>query len=301
MSTTEHTFDQIAHFFYEQNAPLVKLADALEALDIVSLDAKPAALKAALSMRGILCEAGELRQQDDFEPAAPPKADFDPFVRAAKEAVDMAVKPIPAGELLGMSGLVTEALPADGMAQHLRAASIYYIPGAGYWKFPQYASERGELFVSPSRSRPVAAAMEAFASHGWPLAGLDIERITHGEASSRFCTIQSLKEKHRYLRSIGNGLFIPIGAEPTALRPVPLTKAVAEVLIDHRPPDPIFRADDVRLYKLAAVLAKHRLATVKEGWINRSGRRQRVVYMELTETGYASLKGLDRRIKSDEF
>lgn len=301
MSATEHHFDRIAHFFYEQNKPILKLDEALHALDIIDLDVSKEVLKAAMSMRGVFCVGGELRQAEEVVPLSPPKPDFSPFVRAAREAVDMAVRPIPAGDLLGMSGLVSEALPADGIADHLKAASIYFIPGLGYWRSPQFANERGELFSSVSQSRQVNVVNDIFTRHGWPLAGQDIERLSNGEVTSRFCTLHAAKLKHRYIKGIGNGLFVPIGAEPTKVRPIPLTKVLAEALIDHKPSEPIFRSENVRLYKIASLLAKHGHATVKEKWEMRSGRHQRAVMMELTEEGFASLKGFDRRAKADEF
>lgn len=299
--STEHQLDQISGYFSEQRKQAMRLDVILEALGIVSLDMDKNAISAAMSVRGLSYEDGRIVRAHEIAPELPPKSDFSPFVRAAREAIDMATRPIPAGELIGMSGISTEALPAEGIINHLHAAGLYHIPGIGYWKYPQYANDRGELFFAPPKSQPARRMLEAFAKHGWPLAGEEIERLTNGEASSRFVSLQAGKPTHALIKSVGGGMFIPAGAVATRERPIPMTSANAEALIDADPAEPIFRAEDVRLYKLATILARHGLATVKDVWKVRAGRRQRAVSMELTEEGFAALKGLDRRNQKDEF
>lgn len=299
--STENQLDQIAGYFSSQHKQAMKLDTILEALGIVSLDLETKALKAAMSMRGLSYEDGRIVAAHNVAPELPPKVDFAPFIRAAREVIDMATKPVPAGDLIGMTGIATEALPAEGIANHLHAAGIYFIPGAGFWHLPQYANDRGELFYAEPKSPAARRMLEVFARHGWPLSGEEIERLTSGEATSRFVTLQAARPKHAPIKSVGAGLFIPAGAIATKERPIPMTAAVAEALIDVVPTQPIYRADDVRLYKLAAILARHGLANVKDVWKVRAGRRQRAVTMELTEEGYEALKGLDRRAQKDEF
>lgn len=299
--STEYQLNQIAEYFTNSGRNSMRIAAILEALDIATLDMEPKALAAAMAMRGLSVDRGRIIAGREVEPELPPRADFAPFVMAAKEAIDMATKPIPAGDLIGMSGLASSALPAEGIAHHLHAAGIYLIPGAGYWKLPQYANDRGELFYARPKSDKVRLLLDAFERQGWPLSGEEIERLTDKKVTSRFVTMQAARPIHAPIKSVGSGLFIPAGAAPTTERPVPMTSAVAEALIDVKPNDPIYRAEDVRLYKLAAILARHGLATVKDVWKVRAGRRQRAVTMELTEAGFAALKGLDRRVQKDEF
>lgn len=298
--SSEHTYDRIAAHFYESNKEAIPLETVIELLGLINLDVPKEALKAAMSMRGLDYRNGEITRKRPDEGQRPPKSDYSAFVLAAREAIDMASKPMPAGELIGISGLSTEAIPRE-LPHHLRSAGIYFIPGAGYWKHPQYATDTGELHYSPSRSEALVALMNAFQEHGWPLSGEEIEKATGGKVTSRFCSLSAHRNRHRLIRSVGNGMFVPYGAQATPSRPIPVSNNVMHTVIDHDPAEPIFRAENVRLYKIAPILAKHGVAKIKEGASVRNGRRQRYILMELTEAGYKAFKGMDARGKKEDF
>ncbi len=301
MSTTEKNLDRIAEYFFGQEKQIIPFEEALRALDIFNLEMSRTALRAAMAMRGLAYANGEITIAADMQRAIPAKVDYAPFIQAAKAAVDMAVKPIPTGELIGMSGLVTEAIPGE-LPFYLRSAGVYFIPGAGYWKYPQYASDHGELFCAPNKSRRITLLMETFSRHGWPLAGQEIETLTGGAVTSRFCSTKSAAvQRHCQIRAIAHGLFSPIGAEATLEMPIPITKNIAEDILGNLPSEPIFFKEKPRMYKIAEVLAAHGMATVSYKWLARNGYRQRARYMELTEQGYKMLRGLDRRLRKDEF
>lgn len=301
MPATEHTFNAIANAYYEQGRATVPLEEILRSLDLWEWTVPKKVLKDALAVRGLTLANDEISETGDTAPLIPVKTGYEAFIRAAKDAIEMVEKPVSAGELIGMTGLATEAVPAESLAYHLRRAGIYYIPGVGFWRYPQFATVRGELLATPGRSKKARRIAEAFKEHGWPLAGEEVERITAGEVSSRFMSQQAHKKAHRMVATIGNSLFVPAGIAATSDMPVPVTHNVVAAILDHSPSKPLFRDEDVKLYKLAAVLARHGLATVRQGWSRRHGRQTRIVFMELTETGHRLLTGLDRRTRKDEF
>lgn len=302
MSTTEGNLDRIAHWFHEQNKEVVTLDDALKALEIWTLDVGREVLRNAFTARGVTYASGELRRPAPFVETAPPKADYLPFVNAAKDIIDMAVKPVSVADLITHGGLVSTAVPpSNTLGHHLKRAGVHFIPGIGYWKHPQYITAAGEILMAAPRSKKSRRMMDTFIAHGWPLAGEEIERLTNGEVTSRFMTKQSHIKGARLVKSLRGGLFVPAMTTTTADMPIPMTHDMAEAILSNNPSEPIYRSENVTLYKMAGLLARHRMATVKEGWGIRNGRRQRKAFMELTEAGHASLKGLDRRARKDDF
>lgn len=301
MSATEHQFDQIANAFYEKGSATVPLETILRELDIWEWGVPKKVATTALATRGLTLKNGEISETGDAAPLLPVASGFEPFLRAAKDAIEMVEKPVSAPELIGMTGLATEAIPSESLAYHLRRVGIYYIPGAGFWRYPQFATPKGELWATTPRSKQGKRIMDTFRDHGWPLAGEEVERITAGEVSSRFMSQQAHKRNHRLVAGVGNSLFVPAGVAATADMPVPVTHNVVAAILDHSPAAPLYRDADVKLYKLASILARHGLATVKQGWSRRHGRQTRIVFMELTEAGFRTLSGLDKRTRKDEF
>lgn len=298
MSATEFQFDQIANAFYEKGKATIPLEEILRDLDLWQWDVKAKALTSALAMRGLTLINGELSATGDAASFIPVKTGFDAFIRAAKNALDMVERPVPAAELIGMTGLASEAVP-EHLAYHLRRVGIYHIPGVGYWRHPQYATTRGELLASSPKSKIGTRIVETFQLHGWPLAGEEIEKLTAGEVTSRTMSQQTQKGPNRVALTLGNSLFIPAGVVATDSQPIPMTANVVEIIMDHPQTVPIFREDNVKLYKLAFLLAKHNMAVIREHWERRGGRQSRAVTMALTEDGRQIIAGMDKRRKDD--
>lgn len=296
--STDATINAISEAFWNASKPAVPLEDLLNAADAEAWDMPKETLATALAVRGLTLANGMVSETGDAAPLEPVKADYSVFLRRAREAVEIAEQPLSAAELIGMTGLSTEAVPAASMAHHLRTVGVFFIPGAGYWRNPQYASERGEVWYARFTSKKLRRVMELFKDHGWPLAGADIERLTAGEVTSRFMSVEAHRTKFAAVRSMGGGLFIPTGA---AVRSgIPMTHNVAAAILDINPREGVARDDDVRLYKIAAVLERHNLAKVKYTTTTRGGRRVRLVYVDLTEHGYRTLRKIDKR-SNDEF
>lgn len=300
--TTEYQLNKIAEYFNGREEASMPLADVLAAIGVERMELRDGALAAAMAARGISFEDGRLYSPKAAAAVEPASADYKPFIAAALEIIDMATAPIPAAEMVGATGIAASAIPRGGFSHHLTAAGIHYIPGAGYWKAPQFVGDDGEFFYAPPKAKKVRIMLECFKLHGWPLAGEDVERLTSGAVASRFVTLHAAKAGgSAVIKGIGNALFVPAGAMETPERPVPISPGVAGELLKLTPADKIFRSENVLLYKLARVLERHGHAKVFGRFLVRNGRRQRAVSLELTEAGFNAIKGLDRRLIKDEF
>lgn len=257
----------------------------------------PGALRAAMAIRGVSLRNGEFCREVAAEVTLPPRANYEAFVARAAEIVDLAERPVPVAQLVTDGALVSEAIPGDTIEHHMRVAGIYLIPGLGYWKHPQFITSRGEIFTAPIRDTKSEEMLRAFTLSGWPLSGEDVERVTNGVVTSRYVTHHAHRRRHRFIKSIAHGLFVPEGAFPSRDMPIPMTRPVAAMLLENKASEAIFASENARLYKLANLLKKHGMATTREAWPTHNGRRQRALFMELTPDGYQKLKGIGATIR----
>jgi hypothetical protein len=286
-------------------APLIKVLDRAGMPDF---DALPSVMRAAMSVRGILYRDGSLWTPEIMEPIkrykpAPKKGSlefsYSAFISAAVRAVTMAVEPVPATTLLGMMGLMTEAVPSSPSA-YLEQAEVYFIPGAGYWRYNHYASPSGDLIygrLSPQRIEMCAA----FIRHGWPLTVKEMTEACTYKVSSRYLHYVSNTTRDRLIAMRHGMIFPAMVLDNASKRNVPISPRVARTILELDEDQSISSTACPKMYKMAAILSDFDVARVTYAWEGKEGKSVRVVRIRTTDAGREQLLWNRSRADMDEF
>ena len=144
----------------------------------------------------------------------------------------------------------------------------------------------------------VRSIMRYFDSHGWPVAGRDAERDTAGIVSSRFLARYSTGGGRQHVLALGAGLYAPVDKAGTD--PVPVSRDVAQAVLALEADEVIDDHDHLRLFKLAMILERKGLATIRKSRTTRAGIRRQTIRLALNEAGRSMLEARARLAK-DEF
>lgn len=301
MTATAATFEEIARYVFDSGTDNVPLESALKAISLFSLNCEARVLKAEMASRGISYANGELTIIGPKD-RAPRRPTLKPFAERAKLALEMATRPIPAADLIFMSGLTTEALPASGLAQSMRSIGAFHIPGLGYWRHTQYADSNGRLFFRPHFSDKANRLLVCFREFGWPLSGRFIEDATGGEIKDRYCSSSSLTQSKPVVRMVYRSLFVPSGVDNAKYLPFPMTKRIASLLLEADGREQISSGDDNFVFKLCRMMEYFDMGEVRL-YAKRSplGKTQRYCRINLSQLTIRLLENIDKRDTSDEF
>lgn len=232
----------------------------------------------ALSLKGINLANGTLTLADGERSHMPGLSAYTEFKKAAKHAMRWRGEPIEAIDLITATGLSGEQVPYANMKDALASIGLRFIPGHGYWKHPIYSdpvTRAVSVSVSPKR---ISGVMPMFRQYGWPLAGRDIERLS--ETRSR--TVSEIASRgNMFVRPIGIGLYVPADQRGD----VPLSANVAERMLSIKPDEWVLAEDDLRSFRIACLMERKELATVKMSRISARGRRGQRLLFEPTRDG----------------
>ena len=238
----------------------------------------------AMKVRGFVVSGGSIlfpvdHDGDTFNPVA---TDYATFVERAKIAIDTAGRPVDTAELIERCDLVSAATPGARMRKVMADAGYHYIRGAGYWIAPQYTTPGGQVVSSRIKSRRVAAMLDAFETHGWPLAGQELPELTKRLVTSSYASRYALKPGAR-IASIGSGLYIP--ADLVDEKPFAMSRNIIEAIKALQPGDLLDDSDNLRLFRIGLVMSKLHMADVKMSRSIRAGKRVQTMRIKLTTKG----------------
>lgn len=302
MSAHEALYDHIARLYQERGNGVVHLEELIEqaardGFEIVWSVSRQAIINALL-VRDIDATGPTVEPVKDIvENYDPVATDFAEFTAAAAQIMKTAEYPIDALDLISMTGLATTAVPMSALALYLRRVGIYFIPGVGYWRSAQYVDPSGRIIAPKIRGARMRELFSYFETHGWPVAGPDIERDTAGLVTSRFMARQGAASDSPII-GIGCGLYIladkatPDGLSMSRNVALSLLALTDDVIIDDK--------DHLRLYRLALIMERKGLATVKKSRTTRGGVRRQTARLSINPEGRALLESYARLAK-DEF
>lgn len=259
----------------------------------------PVSLANGLRPHGLAIRSGMIEREDaPAENYNPVLTGFDEFTKAAKRVVDEAEYPVDAMDLATRTGLVSTSIPYATMKTHLAKVGVHFIPGLGYWSAPQYTDPSGRIVSKHMRTERVGQMLSTFEKQGWPITGQDAERHTGGVVTSRFMSRYAAGAGAQTIKGIGAGLFVP--ADKLGDGPVPMSPNVAAALLALDPETVIDDHDHLRLFRLAMILERHELATIRKSRTSRSRVRIQTARVTLNEAGKKMVEKIARRGR-DEF
>lgn len=297
MPTHDSIYDFVADRFRALEATEYTLErlllDAEQAGYFDAWDIPRVAMAGALRMRGLELKDGIVSlphiEGEHFDPIA---TDFAEFKKAAARVINEAAMPIPTHEFIGMLGLQRAAIPMASMRQVLTAEGIHHLPGAGYWKSPQYTHPDGWTVSKRIRSKRAEALNELIEQHGWPIVGLDAEQLTGGLVTSRFLS-QYAYSGHGFIRGIGSGLYVP--ADKWAADTIPMSRNVADALLDIDETTKLDDKDHLRLFRICLRAEKLGWATIKLSRTTRDRIRRQTMQVAWTIEGIEQLRRAVRK------
>lgn len=247
----------------------------------------------AMRVRGIEVANGIMSlPQLDGEHFDPVATDFADFKAAAHRVLAQVVMPVPTHDFIGMLGLQRSAIPLAGMRSVLLDQGIHHLPGVGYWRSPQYTSPDGWTVSKRIRSVRINALNELFEQHGWPIVGKDAEQITEGVVTSRFIAIYAARNMG-IVRSIGVGLYVP--SDKWADKTIPMSRNVADALLDIDGTTQIDDKDHLRLFRIGLLAVKLGWATARKSRTTRDRIRRQTMVLKWTEEGINQLRRAVKR------
>lgn len=251
------------------------------------------AINNAMKMQGLEVADGLVRvaetPDEHYEPVA---TDFAEFLAAAKRVMTDAEYPLDAAELIERTGIKQSAVPMATLKTYMRRIDIHFIPGAGYWRNPQYVDPAGRIISRRARSERTAALTAYFESHGWPIVGGDASTDTLGLVTSRFLANYRQNSGRDRIVSIGGGLYIPSDKADDAC---PLSPNVAAAILSLTPDAMLDDKDHLRLFRVGLWLRRHDYATLRMSRTTRSGIRRQTMRIELTDAGRSLLTPVTRQ------
>jgi hypothetical protein len=259
-------------------------AEKFEFHDVFNLDRH--GLANAMKARGLIYRDGMISAPEP-EPGEPiPPADVTAqFIAACGLIFTTAQSPVDTPDLIRRTGVT----PPPRMTAALKRAGLHYIKGAGWWTAPQYTTPEGKLLSRRIPSERLAAAVAAFENHGWPLTGSDLERLTKGIVTQRWIDGYMRKPIAEFF-SAGHGLGLYAPADQRSQKPFPITANVATMMIGNSDGRLLNNIEHTHAYKLALLLSRHDMATVKRSRTPIEKTAVSTVRVKLTAAGLAFLK-----------
>lgn len=252
-----------------------------------------------LRSRGLVIRSGKIEQdKEPLEHYDPVLTDFDDFLAAARRVIDEAEYPLDPMDLANRTGLISTSIPYATMKAHLKKIGIHFIPGLGYWRAAQYTDPSGRIVSRHCRTERVGALLSVFEKQGWPITGQEAERHTNGLVTSRFLTRYAAGAGQNTLAGIGAGLFVP--RDKASDKGLPMSANVATALLALTPDTMIDDTDHLRLFRIAMILERRGLATIRKSRSSRSRVRVQTMRVTLTDAGRKMIQKVLRRGR-DEF
>lgn len=284
MSRHDALYDLIVEVVAKAHPEPVPLEAALQAAENAGLSGGWAIprfpLTNALHMRGVKLANGMLCRDvpaPEFEPLT---IDYTAFVEAAVRVITEATAPLTAIEIIGMSGITGEAIPSGSLSALLKPHGIYLIPGVGFWRGPQYIDPSGRIVTARAQSDAVREVLGHFERHGWPILGSAVQEETEGGVTSRYIARLVAKGESDAVAGIGSGMYVPYALR--TVKPLPVSPNVARAMLDVEG-NAIDDKDHLRLFRLALILERHELATLKKSRTTRGGLRRQTAIIVLTD------------------
>lgn len=283
-----------------QSMPLDELLEYAEQEGYAEIWEVPRApITSAMRVRGLDVKNGVVSLPtngvDFFDPVMTDYREFqDACVRVMKEAEH----PLSPPDLIARTGLSDAAVPLSTMQHYLRRVGIHFLPGVGYWKYPQYTDDTGRIVTRRIKSERIEALIDYFQHQGWPIAGKEAERQTKGLVTSRFLVRNAVASSGKLVSGIGSGLYVPLDRAKDG--PIPMSRNIAEALLSLSPDHIIDDKDHLRLFRIALMLERQGLASLKRSRTNRDRVRRQTIRLTLKDAGRAMLEKIARK-QADEF
>lgn len=253
----------------------------------------------AMMIRGVLVKDGFCRKYEGHEFKDTIAVGFKKFSARAVEIVEQADAPVPAVDLIAMVGMSEGAMPLGSLKRYLRRVGIHFIPGLGYWHKKHFIDAGGTIYGKRTGAKYREHILEAFQTYGWPLTNVDIEAATHGRVSRNY-VVMAAKQPWPDMVSIKYGLYVPAGAARRA--GVPMSRNIAEALLDLSPDEALDAKDNTRMYRLCHLLHEMGYGIARHTNTRRDGKARRLAYFTLNETGRRRLNDvIGRKKPEDEF
>lgn len=274
MSRSLH--QEIAYRFRMKDEPTAFVRDILQECAKAGMheaeEPNMEAIENALAARGILLRGGLMSVMPAQFHKGPET--FEVFKKAAKAALRFSAQPMEAVELIEATALAGDMVPYTSMTAVLKEAGLHYIPGAGYWRHRVYSEPVTQTVVS-DHPRRMAAVIDMFRIHGWPVAQ------PKTAAGRKLATLANAKSG--YVRAIHHGLYVPW--DQTG--PLPISANVARSMVKFADDDLISKRD-MGLLRLAFAMAGMGLGEIT---IHReaNGVRQRKVSFKANAAGMKKL------------
>ena len=296
-------FDYMAARFRELGKPSMSLdailSDAEEQGFMDVWEMPRGGIGNAMKVRGLEVRNGQLMfPEHDGEHFDPVETNFAEFKEAAKRVMEEAEYPLPTAELIERAGLHASAAPLASMQSHLREVGIYFLPGVGYWRHPQYTDPAGRVVSKRMRSDRVKTLVSLFEEHGWPIAGKDAERWSQGIVTSRFMTRYANQAGEARIAGIGSGLYVPIDRAEEA--PLPMSRNVVEAVLAIDEETVLDDKDTHRLFRIMLVAERLGWVTLKKSRTTRDRIRRQTARVTWTEEGLKNLRRMNKNT-ADEF
>jgi hypothetical protein len=253
----------------------------------------------AMKLRGLEVGSGSLRlPKHEGEHFDPVETDYAEFKAAAKRIMAEAEYPLQMGELIDRTGLHAAAAPLSAMQYHLKQVGIFWLPGTGYWRHPQYTDPSGRSVSKRIRSDRVEKLVSLFEEHGWPISGKEAEQWTSGVVTSRFMTRYANQAGSSRIKGIGSGLYVPVDkAEEGRL---PMSRNVVEAVAGIDDGAILDDKDTHRLFRIMLVAERLAWVSLKRSRTTRDRTRRQTIKVRWTDEGRRNIARLTKDT-ADEF
>ena len=287
---TDALYDYLAARFREIGAPTYPLssivADAEREGYADIWEAAPIAIRNAMRSRGLDLLGDMLSLPAlDGEHFDPIETDFAGFRAAARRVIDAVEYPIPAAELVVRIGVSDGGVPWSSMAALLKRDGIFHLPGAGYWRHPQFTFPDGRIISKRIRSERIGAMQAIFKRHGWPVVAPDAELWSDGLITRRYLVRYASTDS--VVSSLGIGLYVP--TDQVATSPLPMTGNVAAALAALDPDTRIDDKDHLRLFRITLCAERLGWLTARRSRSSVDGKRCQTAWVAWTAEGRAAL------------
>lgn len=302
--TTAHDamFDFMAEAYKakgEEYVPLEQIVSEAQDAGYVELwDMPRLNIVNAMKLRGLQVSSGSIHHPVVAEHYDPIATDFAEFTAAAAKVMAEAEYPLDAADVIERCALADTAIPMASMSHYMRRIGIHLIPGVGYWRSPQYTDPSGRIISRHCRSERIAALLDYFQSHGWPIVGAEAEKATTGLVTSRFLSRFAVGDGRDRIAGIRAGLYVP--ADRVDDGPIPMSPAVATTMAGLQPDAPIDDHEHLRIYRIAMLMERHGLATLKRSRTTRDKIRRQTLLVKITPAGKDYLAKIAKTTE-DEF
>lgn len=252
----------------------------------------------ALQARGLVLLSGTVKLPDvEGTPFDPVVTGYDDFTKRAQDIMASQTVPLEADEIVSLVGLQRAAIPFSNMKFHLKKVGIHYIPGVGYWRYPQYTLEDGTFVSKRCRSERKAQLVEVFRKHGWPITGRDATVWSEGFVTSRYLVKQA-QINHARISGLGSGLYVP--RDQTERWRIPMSRNVVERILSIDPRELIRDKPELRIFRILLLMERKGMATLARSRSSVGNERCQTLRAKLTKEGRETLERMSQS-SQDEF